>query len=275
MAARKKVFLSKPFQTEWEEKMTNTLERAGFEFLNSENPETLKETICSIHFVGKGESNNDQIQNALSDFEIATQIHKNKESYKSFFWNPYPDEFKENESSYLNKIETELKNNMILSTTPYAIQFVEDILTILEEQVTKKYDTTPSDIFLICSETDQNEASQIQMILSDIVKMVKLIIIQETGEDYEELAAQQMSVCKLAVVYYKRNKNWATPFTQQLWKKVGGAGSGTPICLIGDSEINSESDSSFEAPKVKPLILPIELIPLEVKVQYDMATETN
>ena len=272
---KKKIFLSIPFEDSNQSKLKKSLERAGFDYCYSDDQDNLKDTICSVHYISDDITFPEQHSNSINDFSIAKNIHTQKSNYKSFFWNPTQFNSIEKPNPLLDKIQNELKNNMILSSSPYVIQFVEDIFNIIEEQDVKKYDTTPADIYLICSESDQKETSQIQLILSDIVSLVKLIIVQETGDDYEEMAAQQMSVCKLAVVYYKRSKDWAVPFTQQLWKKVGGAGSGTPICLIGDSELNTDTEEAFTAPKVKPMILPLELIPLEVKVQYDIATEKN
>jgi hypothetical protein len=272
----KKIILSAPFGEERESKLVKSLHRAGFEFYSADEPQLSSDAICSVHYLSNESMNETFSSAAVHHFNLVNELQQKKEGFKSFFWQPPSQTSNSTNNRLADKIQNELKNNMILSSVEHPIQFIEDILTILEEQPTKKYDTTPSDIFLICSESDLPEAGQLQLLLGDIVKLVKLIIVQETGDDYEEMAAQQMSVSKLAVVYYKRGKNWALPFTQQLWKKVGGAGSNTPICLIGDAEMNAEDEGSlFDAPKVKPMVLPIELIPLEIKVQYDTVTEST
>ena len=97
----------------------------------------------------------------------------------------------------------------------------------------------------------------------------KLNIIQDSDMDYSELCFQQIGKAKLAVVYFKETSDWALPFVQQVWKKVGGASTNTPILLIGDENPDINKGKSFKAPKVVSLIVSGELIPLEIKMQYD------
>ena len=74
-------------------------------------------------------------------------------------------------------------------------------------------------------------------------------------------------------MYFKETSDWALPFAQQIWKKVGGASSHTPILLIGDEDPETNMNKKFKAPKVISLIVSGELIPLEIKVNYDKALE--
>jgi hypothetical protein len=163
---------------------------------------------------------------------------------------------------------------MTLSRVPSAIQFVEDVRMVLEEQTTEKFDTTPTDVFLIYNETDENEVSKIENMLSSIIKFTKLKIVQDSDTDYEEFASQQMNVSKLSVIFYKNATDWALPFVQQIWKKVGGAGSKSQILFIGDADVKSDN-VKFSAPKVTSIAVANALIPLEIKVQFDKINENT
>ena len=273
---KRKIFLSTPWLDEREAALTKTLERAGFEFCNSDNVDELNETLCSVHFISEEQKNATSEAQAAKHFALADSFVNEKKSYKSFFWFPQTKKTSQNNlraDGFVHKLQNELRSNMILSNAAHALQFVEDVITILDEQPQIKFPVTPSEIFIICSESDEQDARKIQNILSDIVQMVNLVIVQESGSNYEEMAAQQMAVCKLTVVYYKNGKEWAIPFAQQLWKKVGGASSKVPICLFGDAEKISENDKTFTAPKVINMVLPTDLIPLEIKVQFDTVNE--
>ena len=109
--------------------------------------------------------------------------------------------------------------------------------------------------------------------VGDIVDVEKLNIIQDSDMDYSEYCSQQIGKSKLAVVYFKDTSDWALPFAQQIWKKVGGATSHTPILLIGDEDPNTNLSKKLKAPKIISLIVAGELIPLEIKVQYDKVLE--
>ena len=77
----------------------------------------------------------------------------------------------------------------------------------------------------------------------------------------------------MAVVYFKESADWALPFAQQIWKKLGGAAAKTPILLIGDEDPDTNMNKKFKAPKVISLVMAGILIPLEIKVTYDKAKE--
>jgi hypothetical protein len=91
--------------------------------------------------------------------------------------------------------------------------------------------------------------------------------------DYSERTSQQMLKSKLAVVYFKESADWAIPFAQQIWKKIGGASASTPILVIGDEDPDTNREKKFSAPRVVSMIVSGELIPLEIKVQYDKVIE--
>jgi hypothetical protein len=288
-----KIFLSstKINENEEEKRLLKTLERAGFGFtnnfsLNDINSDNYFDTIdkelnnanCSIHFIGQDDFK--YINNIAVDeyhFEKASQKIKEDEQFKTFIWMPSDiifSKLSERKVNFINKIQNHLSGNMTLSRVSSSIQFVEDVRIVLEEATVQKYDTTPTDVFLIYNETDDKEVSQIENMLSGIIKFTKLKIVQDSDTDYEEFASQQMNVSKLSVIFYKDATDWALPFVQQIWKKVGGASSKSQLLFIGDDSVKS-NNANFSAPKVISVSIPSQLIALEIKVQFDKINEQS
>lgn len=280
--AKNKVFLSintEKDQSKLEKRLLITLQRAGFGL--SLQPGVSKDSVeaaihsssCSIHFIGKKHfENSDGISMSEYHFNEARKKIEKDSNYKTFIW--VPGKFDDSDADkkqldFINRLQHHLSNNMILSRVPSAIQFVEDVRLILDQQEKKSYPATPADVFLICNQRDEKEAARIQTMLSGILNFTKLIITQDADIDYEEFAAQQMNVSGLSVVYYKNASDWALPFIQQIWKKVGGAAANSPILFISDASVAENDLKKFTAPKVTSFNLPIELIPLEIKVQFD------
>lgn len=289
--ASTKIFLSASNldKDEEEKKLQLTLERAGFLFSNNfltdfKNPEKyfisideqIKNASCSVHYIGQEDFK--YISNIAVDeyhFEKVSQKIKEDETFKAFIWMPSDFRYsKLNDAKikFINKIQNHLSANMTLSRVSSAIQFVEDIRIVLEEHSTQKFDTIPTDVFLIYNERDDAEVSKIEGMLSSILKFTKLKIVQDSDIDYEEYASQQMNVSKLSVIFYKEATDWALPFVQQIWKKVGGAAYKSQILFIGDDNVKS-NNSNFKAPKVISAAVPSPLIPLEIKVQFDKINE--
>jgi hypothetical protein len=276
-----KIFLSNVKDEKLREtlKLPLTLNRAGFSFDESQDPEKeIAESVCSVQIIGKSYSE------AVTEMSVS-ELHFNKikqrvdqdVKYKSFIWLPGNVDYSDSDVrqlEFINRFQHHLSNNMVLSRAHSAVQFVEDVRLILEQLPKKIYDTHPTDIFLICSQVDEKEAMMVQKMLSDIIKMVKLTIVQDSDFDYEEFAAQQMKVSKLSVVYFNKGADWAIPFSQQIWKKIGGASSESSILLIGDSNNPDNNGKKFAAPKVISSLTPNDLIPLEIKVQFDTITKT-
>ena len=173
----------------------------------------------------------------------------------------------------INEIRNSISKNMIFSNAGSAIQLVDDIRSLMESKEEIMFDVKTTDIFLVSNQLDESEANEIIDMLSDIVPVEKLNIIQDSDTDYSELCKQQISKSKLAVIYFKETADWALPFAQQVWKKIGGATSHTPILLIGDEDPDTNLNKKYKAPKVISLIIAGELIPLEIKVQYDKVIE--
>lgn len=281
-AGKNKVFLSinaENEQSNLEKRLFITLQRAGFVLLPM--PDGAKDGVevaiqnssCSVHFIGKKHfENSDGISMSEYHFNEARKKIEKDSNYKTFIW--VPGKFDDSDADkrqldFINRLQHHLSNNMILSRVPSAIQFVEDVRLILDQQEKKSYPATPADVFLICNQTDEKEIGRIQTMLSGILNFTKLVIAQDADVDYEEYAAQQMNVSKLSVVYYKNASDWALPFIQQIWKRVGGAAANSPILFISDASVPENELKKFTAPKVTSFNLPIELIPLEIKVQFD------
>ncbi len=284
MNGENKVFLSinNTSRSEQEKRLLITLQRAGFDIssqidnaVNATNESVkieIQNSSCSIHFIGKKYFEDpDGVSVSEYHFNEAREKIEKDSSYKTFIW--MPGKFDDSDADkkqldFINRMQHHLSNNMILSRVPSAIQFVEDIKLIMGQQKKKVYTTSPADVFLICNQTDEKDVVRIQTMLSGILNFVKLVIVQDSDIDYEEYAAQQMNVSKLSVVYYKNASDWAFPFVQQIWKKVGGAAAKSPILFISDAAADNES-KKITAPQITNFNLPIELIPLEIKVQFD------
>lgn len=173
----------------------------------------------------------------------------------------------------ITDIRNALSKNMHFSNAASAINLVDDLRSLLEKRREVVFEVTPTDVFMVSNELDDSEASEILDLLRDILPVESLSIVQDSDTDYSEFCKQQISRSKLAVVYFKESSDWALPFAQQVWQKIGGASSPTPILLIGDDDPDSNRDKKLRAPKVISLIVSGELIPLEIKVQYDKVSE--
>ena len=93
--------------------------------------------------------------------------------------------------------------------------------------------------------------------------------------EYTDYITNQLSLCKLGIIYYDYAGDWAVPFAQQVWKQVGGQGSSTPLFIAGN---NSHADE--QQLKVLKKIMPFSInekriIPLEIKIYYDKITGKN
>ncbi len=174
---------------------------------------------------------------------------------------------------FINEVRNNITKNMIFSNAFSALQLVDDLRSLMEVKEETVFDVNATDIFLISNQLDESEASEIIDMLSDIVPVEKLSIIQDSDMDYSEFCSQQIGKSKLAVVYFKESADWALPFAQQVWKKIGGASSHTPILLIGDEDPDTNATKKLRAPKVISLIVAGQLIPLEIKVQFDKVVE--
>jgi len=274
--------------TQRREELKNILYNAGCEVLPiGEKPtneldfieevkDALSDSDCALNFIGSQYDELMKIDDSLSiskfQFIESQKTLKKKEEFKIFIW--YPDNLvdidkDENQQKFINDIRHNILDNMVFSNINSSIQLVDDIRSMMEKEETFDFDINDTEIFLMFNELDEFEADDIVDMLGDIVDVEKLNIIQDESTEYLEYCSQQIQKSKLAVIYFKETADWALPFVQQVWKKVGGASSHTPILLVGDEDPETNKGKEFNAPKVVSLIVAGELIPLEIKVQLD------
>ena len=237
--------------------------------------EEIEAASCAVLCLGNNYGKNIGKQN-VSIVHYQYQLCRKKclanPEFKLIIWHPaYFDtmDYDTKQLDLLWEIRNEIIGNISFTNINSPIQLVADIRMSLQEAKTIKFDIKNTDIFLAFNELDESEANEISDMLSDIIPIEKLNIIQDSDIDYSELCAQQIGRSKMAVVYFKESADWALPFTQQIWKKIGGASSHTPLLLIGDNNYEANRDKKFKAQKVISLIVAGELIPLEIKVQFD------
>ncbi len=290
-----KIFLSCNFDESETHRdyVLSILERAGIDLINiqkssaiengfsSEIDNAIQQANCSIHILSKDFGKTIDGDNTMSFakyqfYEAKKKLLANPDTFKMFIWYP-PDVLSAEKDSlqeeFINEIRNSITKNMVFTNIASPIQLVDDIRSMISSVEKTKFDIKEAEIFLVFNQLDEGEAAGIIDMLSDIVDIEKLNIVQDSDMDYSEFCSQQIGKSKLAVVYFKETSDWALPFTQQVWKKVGGASSHTPILLIGDEDPEDNMTKKFSAPKVISLIVAGELIPLEIKVQYDKIIE--
>lgn len=290
-----KVFLSHADgeETTLRDDLNAMLKKAGIDVLavteSSDNEQqfigdvkkNVEQAACSLHILGNtfGSTFHNDASMSLTKFQFleAKKKLKTNPEFKMFLWYPRQVVGSNKEilqKAFINEIRYGIENNMIFATTSSAIQLVDDIRHMMEAKEQTHFDIKDTEIFLMFNQLDEGEAEGVIDMLSDIVELEKLNIIQDSDTDYSEFCHQQIGKSKLAVVYFKDTSDWALPFVQQVWKKVGGAASHTPILLIGSDDPEHNRGKIFKAPKVISLIVSGDLIPLEIKVQYDKVMET-
>jgi len=270
--------------------LEKVLERAGMEVLRMEITEIENEdqiinqtnrlinfADCSVHLLGRSQINIKlERENAyLQDFQFVSAQKKSDlkgANYKVFIWHPEfisKKEIQEEQDEFIRSVRQRIHHNMIFSNRDSAITFVEDIRAVMFSGKTNQYDIQNADLFFIYNELDDDSANEIIDMVADVIEVRKIEISLSDNVDYSELVVQQIKKSKLVVIYYKRTSDWALPFVQQVWKKTGGASSNVPILFIGDSNIEENQQINFEAPKVISQVVAQELIPIEIKVQFD------
>jgi hypothetical protein len=269
-----------------------TLFKAGFKVLplgpcpsdenqfKNEVNDSLSKSNCSIHIVGNlfGKTLTSQASVSYVQFQFERAKEKadaGKHAFKIFVWQPTlagSAEPEDAQQDFINDLENNIEANMTYSNAPSTIQLTDDIRSMLTVAEKPSFDLKNADIFFINNLIDEISAADILDMLSDVTDIEKLSIKQDSDTDYAELTSQQMSKSKLAVVYFKESSDWALPFAQQIWKKVGGAASNTPILVIGDEVPDINKNKKINAPKIISIIVAGELIPLEIKFQFDKVT---
>ncbi len=274
--------------------LEKVLERAGMEVLypdanNIKNEtEFIKQTEiliqtadCSIHLLGKEHLNTKiEEQNIfLQDFQFTTAQKKSdiaENDFKVFVWHPEfvsENSIAQEQDKFIRSVRQRIHHNMIFSNKNSAIAFVEDMRAVMYSDKHSHYDIHETDLFFIYNELDADSANGIIDLIADVIDIRKIEITLSDAVDYSELVVQQIEKSKFVVIYFQRTSDWAVPFIQQVWKKIGGASSKVPLLFIGDANIEENSYLNFEAPMVITQIVAQELIPIEIKVQYDKVIE--
>ena len=279
------VFLAScgPEQTAVRNGLSSVLTSAGMSVVPQENDpgqfeQQLQSAKCSVHilFPQYGPLTQSQVSLAKFQFFEAKKKLEADPGFKMIVWLPPTTDLTVVESTqldFINEVRNNISKNMVFSNASSAIQLTDDIRSLMDVKEQVAFDTIPTDVFLISNQLDETEAGEIIEMLSDILPVQNLSIVQDSEMDYSEFCSQQIGKSKLAVVYFKESGDWALPFAQQVWKKIGGASSHTPILLIGDEDPETNMNKKFKAPKVISLIIAGELIPLEIKVNYDKVLE--
>ncbi len=263
--------------------LSSVLASAGMKVIPTENnnsviQQSLASANCSVHILFPQHAPIIETGVSVSKFQFfeAKKKLETDPSFRMIIWLPPTTDILSVEQAqldFINEVRNNISKNMVFSNAASSIQLTDDIRSLMDVKEQMVFDTTSTDIFLISNQLDETDANDIIDMLSDIVPVEKLSIVQDSDMDYSEFCSQQIGKSKLAVVYFKESAEWALPFAQQVWKKIGGASSHTPILLIGDEDPETNMTKKFKAPKVISLIIAGELIPLEIKVNYDKVLE--
>jgi len=239
--------------------------------------ELINQADCSVHLLGRSHNNVYLTEGnaSLQDFQFVTAQEKSDiagTEYKVFIWHPEfisEKEIEPEQDEFIRSVRHRIHQNMIFSNRDSSIAFVEDVRAVMYSGKPNQYDIENADLFFIYNELDADSANEIIDLIADVVEIRKIEITLSDDVDYSELVVQQIKKSKMVVVYFKRTSDWALPFVQQVWKKVGGASSGVPILFIGDANIAENIQTEFVAPGVISQVVAQELIPIEIKVQFD------
>lgn len=273
------------------EELMFTLFKAGFKVLPMGEPDSNDEILkgkinlalaqckSSIHLIGaeygKTLSSEGGLSLANYQYNKAKECLHKGNNFRIFVW--HPENGKQitdnNQQALIIDLQNNIEANMTYTNTPSSIQLADDLRSMLEVTDKPQLQLNNTEIFFISNLIDDLTAEEITDMLSDVTQIEKLAIEQDSDTDYAELSSQQINKSKLAVVYFKDSADWAIPFAQQIWKKVGGAAATTPILVIGDEDPDTNKAKGFKAPRVISMVMAGELIPLEIKVQYDKAVE--
>ena len=278
-------------QQDLHEELLFTLENAGFEVVSPAPLHTdsltgwldslsqqIKICSASIHILGKehGKPLPNSYKTEVSvQLELALNTSSNSGPFRVFVWNPVDstEVSDPKQISFVSEVQNAISANMTYTNTPNSLRFAEDIRSILEVSSKPELNLPETEVFFISNMIDDEPASEITDMLSDVTKVQTLIIEQNQSQDFAELSSQQIQKSKLAVIYFKNSSDWAIPFAQQIWKKIGGASAPAPILLIGDEDPESNRGKGFNAPKVTSMVISGDLIPLEIKMHFDKVVE--
>lgn len=236
---------------------------------------TLKSVDSSIHIIGNDYEKFGSSEHSITEIQLieAKNISQAENSdFRVFIWQPLQanDVFTDiNQEKFITSIRNSILQNITISNDESSVSFVEDMYSIMSSQKKDTQKGEDTQVFFIHNELDQESATGITELLSDILKIQTLSMIQNVERDYSDFIKKQSKQSKLVVVYFKWSTNWVIPFVQQLWRLLGGASSKVPIIVIADSDFEEQYKESFNLPNINTYFVSQDLIPLEIKVQYD------
>ncbi len=250
------------------------LQSAGMSIVTHDSDDNIEQLLeqadCSLHLLSNKYSatSENQLQKARKRNQIL-------ENFTVFIWQQSIvfQKIEPQQENFINSVRNNILRNMIFTNHDSPVMLTEDIRAIMTTERQVNYHAEETQIFFIYNEIDLDAASSITDLLNDVASIKSLSIILNNATDYSEMVSQQIEKSELTVIFFKRSANWAMPFTQQVWKKIGGASSGATLLLIGDGNHIQNTNAKFDAPNITSLIVAEELIPLEIKVQYDKLLE--
>jgi len=240
---------------------------------------TIEKTDCSIHIIGNRYDKLDAAENSLSEIQLFTakkHSEKQQEEYRIFIWQPQKFLFEHadaKQEQFITSIRNNILHNITISNQESAVSFVEDIYAVMNTQTQTAQQGNLCDLFFIYNELDEDFAHEILDLLSDILKVEKLAMVQNSSRDYSNFIVEQSKRSKMVVVFFNWSVQWVLPFLQQLWRLMGGASASVPILAIADSVQKEPFEKVLTMPNVSALFVAQELIPLEIKVQFDRITK--
>lgn len=253
------------------------LKSAGMQIVeaneNQKGQSLLEKVDCSIHIIG-----NNYSQIIEEQLNLSREFNSKNERFKIFIWKPTDNNYilkDKQQEEFINSIRNNIFRNMIYTNHESPVMFTEDIRSIMHSEKQLNYNAKEIEVFFIHNEIDEDSVKNIVEMLNDVVSLQVISIVLNSNTDYSELISQQIAKSQLTVIFFKRSVNWALPFTQQIWKKIGGASSGSNILLVGDASHEQNTKINFQAPNVSFLAISSELIPLEIKVQLDKLTQVE
>ncbi len=247
--------------------------KADFQLWQYELQKALELADCSIHIMGNQYGMLINNQKSLTEYQLtlAKSIsNQQNEDFRIFIWQPRniaASKMERQQEQFITSIKNSILHNITISYHESPVTFVEDIHSVMAAKNISQERATDTEIFFIYNELDDEYAKDIIDLVGDVLKVEKLAMVQNAQRDYSGYISEQVKKSKLVVVYFKYSSNWAMPFVQQLWRLIGGASSQTEVLLIADN--SQQISKSLAMPKVTTLFVSEELIPLEIKVQYD------
>jgi hypothetical protein len=225
--------------------------------------EGLAAAECALHLLGnefgRRFEDDEDCSFPMYAYQEAQRAAAGRPAFRQFVWY-CPDEaaaVKPAQQAFVAAIRNELTARCTFTSTGSAMQLVEDLRTALEQAATPPAAPEKElDIFFVFNELDLDEANAITDRLSEEFPVEVLTIEPDSEDEYKELTVRNIPKSKLAVVYFKHSADWALPFVKQVWRLVGGAGSTTPILLVGEDDPAQNRLHSFKAPKVISRIQP-------------------